>query len=260
MLWLINEKSYQTNELKQLKAAILSNNSEYQPCNVIPFLGDILVDNQEINLERKDVICFGSYEMRNTAIKQQWNPGVYDLESVSFKQQFKHWGSELLNFDALICAIPFAPTVKHDVFVRPADKKKMFPGQVISSEHFDEWKNKIVQIDSAFYEPKNQLIQISRVREISKEYRLWVVDGQIVASSQHKQNHQLVKEGSPKEVQRYVEKRLKTWMPAQAFVIDVCETPEGLKIIDINSINNSEFYGADIVDIVAAISKSFEFI
>jgi hypothetical protein len=43
------------------------------------------------------------------------------------------------------------------------------------------------------------------------------------------------------------------WQPLEAFVLDVCETQHGFRIVEINTINSAGFYAADIQNIVMAL-------
>ena len=43
------------------------------------------------------------------------------------------------------------------------------------------------------------------------------------------------------------------WQPARAWVLDVCETDEGMKIVEINTINSAGFYAANVTDLVLSI-------
>jgi hypothetical protein len=45
------------------------------------------------------------------------------------------------------------------------------------------------------------------------------------------------------------------WQPLEAFVLDVCETQNGFRIVEINTINSAGFYAADIQNIVLALEE-----
>ena len=46
-----------------------------------------------------------------------------------------------------------------------------------------------------------------------------------------------------------------TWQPHRAFVFDVCDTPNGLKIVEINTMNAAGFYAGNIQSIVLALEE-----
>jgi len=45
------------------------------------------------------------------------------------------------------------------------------------------------------------------------------------------------------------------WQPAEAFVIDIAKTYDGLKVIEINNFNSSGFYSCDVYKIVDSIER-----
>jgi hypothetical protein len=48
---------------------------------------------------------------------------------------------------------------------------------------------------------------------------------------------------------------IQTWRPAQAFVMDIADTPDGPKVIEINNINSSGFYACDPQSIIVALES-----
>lgn len=43
------------------------------------------------------------------------------------------------------------------------------------------------------------------------------------------------------------------WQPHRAFVIDVCDTPDGPRIVAINTISSAGFHAGDVQRLVAAL-------
>ena len=54
---------------------------------------------------------------------------------------------------------------------------------------------------------------------------------------------------------RFVMDAIADWQPHRAFVIDVCDTPDGPRIVEINTINAAGFYAGDVQRIVAALEE-----
>ena len=61
------------------------------------------------------------------------------------------------------------------------------------------------------------------------------------------------REGCPKHIDRFASKMINRWSPADAFVVDIADTAEGPKVIEINTINFAGFYKADVQKIIVAI-------
>ena len=45
------------------------------------------------------------------------------------------------------------------------------------------------------------------------------------------------------------------WVPDRAFVMDVAQTPDGFKIIEVNNISSSGFYACDLNKIIIGIES-----
>ena len=214
---------------------------------VVPFVGDIEPD---ISPEG-DVICIGSYSMRHIAHRKGWMPGVFDLEYFDFTEQLKAWGGNMLNHDAVIARF------QDVVFTDDADSK-VFPGKVMSADDFYEWQEKVCVLEEDFGDSltKDTLVQVCRVRPIYNEVRYWVVDGKIVTSSVYKVGDRVQYFANiDRWFDDYVTRMIAIEQPAWAFVIDVCETPDGMKIVEVNTINSCGFYAADIPKLVHALEQ-----
>lgn len=219
---------------------------------VIPFVGELL---PEPELDHKNVICFGSYSMRHTAKKNGWIPGVYDLESFDFNVQKEHWGSEMLNADATVMEFQHIEFTK-PTFLRPISDSKVFAGGVFDPVDFADWKEKVCVLEHDYGNSlsKDTLVQVCPIKKIYAEYRFWVVDGKVVTQSEYKRNGKVACfEHVAPFVVEYVEKMIAIWKPLPAFVIDVCETDQDMKIVEINTINASGFYAGDIQKLVIAL-------
>ena len=46
-----------------------------------------------------------------------------------------------------------------------------------------------------------------------------------------------------------------SWSPARAFVLDLCDTPDGIKIVEAGCINAAGFYAADMQLLLMAIEN-----
>jgi ATP-grasp domain, R2K clade family 3 len=54
-----------------------------------------------------------------------------------------------------------------------------------------------------------------------------------------------------------VNARVAEWQPHEAFVIDVCETSDGLRIVEINTLNAAGFYAGDVQKLALCLEESF---
>jgi hypothetical protein len=211
-----------------------------------------------------NVICMGSYSMRHIARKKGWYPGVFDLEPVNFNEQMKHWGSYMLNADAVVSRFADAKIVTGTAFLRPIEDSKVFAGKVFTDQELTDWQHSILTMGDDYGSSMNgdTLIQVCPVKEIYAEYRYWIVDRKIVTKSMYKR-------GGTVHYSSDVDKRFdnfvynlccsyrRDWQPHEAYVIDVCETPDGIKIVEINTLNAAGLYAANMTDLIMALEQKF---
>lgn len=223
---------------------------------VVPFIGQLEPD---IHPDGK-VVCMGSYAMRHLAKERGWTPGVWDLEPHNFMVQEDMWGQYMLNADCLVVEFHQVWEDK-PVFIRPIEDSKVFAGKIFNPEEFRDWQHRICELNehpNGTTIPPGTLVQVCPVKDIYCEYRFWIVKGKIVTSSLYKMGDRVFyQNGSPEEITEFIEKRVAEWQPDDAFVIDAADTPDGFKIVEINTLNSSGYYAADIQKLVMALEDNF---
>ena len=100
-------------------------------------------------------------------------------------------------------------------------------------------------------------LMLSTPVRILKEWRLWAVGGQIVTYSLYKEGRRVVYRHEIDDDALAFAQRMVDLNPdyAQAYVIDVCRTEEGLKLLETNCLNAAGFYAADLVKLASAIDE-----
>ena len=102
------------------------------------------------------------------------------------------------------------------------------------------------------------MVQVAPLTKIYAEYRYWIVDGKIVTKSMYKMGTRVIYSDQVNEaVDAYVQECVDIWQPLRAFVIDVCETPNGFRIVEINTMNAAGFYCADVAKLMFALEMAF---
>jgi hypothetical protein len=219
---------------------------------VVPFVGDLVPEPTPLS---DDVICIGSYTMRHYAKRRGWNPGVYDLEPHTFEFQRDHWGDAMLNADSEI--VPFGE-VRFDglKFVRPVNDAKAFAGQVFEWDEFYKWQHNVVELaeDTGNSLTAATLVQVSSPKTILQEVRCWVVEGRVVTASVYRRASRIIysSEVEPRFIQ-FAGDLASVWSPEKAFCLDVCDTPDGLRVVEINTINSAGFYAADMRKLITSL-------
>jgi len=257
MHWILQNNLFNEDAYKFLLDTLQKFNISHSIHKVIPFVGE-LVDPPE--LQTKNVICMGSYSLRHCAKKYEWTPGVFDLEPFNFQVQLSHWGNNMLNYDSAVSEFQHAEITDECAFVRPIEDSKVFAGTVFDKEDFYDWKRKVCVLEHDYGNSltKTTLVQVCSPKPIYSEHRFWIVKGHIVTSSTYKLGSKIVY--LPLVDQRfydYVNEMISIWQPHDAFVIDVCECSEGLKIVEINTLNSCGFYAADLQKLMIALEENF---
>lgn len=247
-------------------------NIPYSVHKVVPFVGDLI---PEPELDTDNVICMGSYSMRHIAKKKGWYPGVFDLEPYDFREQLKHWGTEMLNHDSVVSRFEDCNFDEEHMFLRPIHDSKSFAGRVFDKQEFYDWKRKVcvLEQDDGSSLDKDTLIQRCYPKTIYAEYRFWIVQQRVVTASLYKRGGRVIySDQIDPHVYRYVNQILKTkdqrtditlsmandgWAPQPAFVLDVAETDEGMKVVEINTLNSAGFYAGNMTDLVLHLESAF---
>lgn len=279
MHWIIQTDLFQEAGWRALVDTLERFNIPHSIHKVIPFVGEILPDANPDG----PVICIGAYSLRHLAKKKGWTPGVFDLEPFDFEIQKVHWGKHMLNYDAKVsrfedAVFPFysvcsahietdpnCNTCKigsyaDEMFIRPVLDSKSFAGSLFTAEDFYDWKRKIVVLEHDYGNTvdKDTVIQMCPLKTIYAEYRYWIVKGEIVTKSLYKRGDKVMYSSDvDPRFDDYVKDRIAEWQPLDAFVIDVCNTSQGIKIVEINTLNSSGFYAGDMQKLVIALEDAF---
>lgn len=255
MYWVMQRDIFKEDGWKSMVETLERFNLPHSVHSVVPFVGEIMPDVNPTG----NVICFGTYSLRHLAKRKNWFPGVFDLEPYDFTIQLQHWGDRMLNADSVVA--PFKEIVLNvPMFVRPANDTKYFAGKVFDPDEFHTWKIKVCVLEEDYGTSltKDTILQACSLKEIYTEHRYWIVDGKIVTKSQYKRGNKIeYKSDVDPMFDEFVCECIAIWQPLRAFVIDVCDTDQGLKIVEINTINSSGFYAGDMQKLVFALEDSF---
>ena len=258
MHWILQNNLFNEDAYGELLNTLKRFDIPHSIHKVIPFVGEITEPPQ---LDHSNVICMGSYSLRHATKKYGWNPGVFDLEPFDFTQQREKWGEHMLNYNSVISTFENASFAEEDMFIRPIHDSKVFAGQMMNRQDFTEWQTNVckLKLDYGNSLSNDTLIQVVPFKKIFMEVRVWVIKGEIITASLYKQGDKVVYQPYPldTELMNYAKARIAQWQPHDAFVIDVCYTEDGPKVVEINTINSCGFYAADIQKLVMGFEDAF---
>ena len=123
---------------------------------------------------------------------------------------------------------------------------------------FATWQRRVCDLNPDFETrlTPETLIQVCRPKLILAEYRYWIAGGEIATRSLYKRGARVVYSSEVDErIDGFVREAIADWQPHRAFVIDVCDTPDGPRIVEINTLNAAGFYAADVQRLVWALEE-----
>lgn len=214
----------------------------------------------DFKTDRKDVFPFGSIKLAYLSTEKSWYPGSFYGGNHDFSIYSQYYKDNLLNYDCNIQMLKEEITwLPNEMkFIRPCKDSKIITGAVFTKI---KWEDKLIQLENNPFFTKdkfNDLIQIGPVKKIYKEARIWIVDGKIVTSSYYRygDNVQWV-ENVEQEGLEFAQSMVDLYQVADAFVMDICLTPYGWKIVEINCINCSGFYKGDMQKVLIALENKY---
>ncbi|RFS24979.1 DUF4343 domain-containing protein [Chitinophaga silvatica] len=256
--WVVQENLTNIEYINDLQAACKKAGVTFQPIRVIPFSGQL----PDFDAGRKSIF-YGSTTLCNlVAANEQLKAGLFfDPESFSMENYFQQWGSYMLNYGATITDFKTLLLREEDpntlFFIRPVDDGKTFAGVVKRFADLTDWCEQLQHYNETRSIAESKIV-VGKPYEIEMEWRLWIVEGKVVASSRYRTYFKLTKEkGCPPSVKDFAEARCLEYMPYGAFVMDIGKAGDDLFIIECNCINAAGFYHGDINAIVSEVSRFF---
>lgn len=257
MKWIIEEFWNINNNSLRIESALRRLNIDYLIVNlssgirVIDKKSRVPLDNSDEIIEKfckdEEVIVYGSKKMEDLVYRLRIYPGMYKNDSFEYDYFVERLGNKMLNHDLKIGTIDELE-ITAETFIRPVDNSKLFTGQVVDEDSFGRLK--------VAHKGAKDPIMISSIKDILKEYRVFVVNGKVTAGSSYVINGKYnIERHLNEEVIDFVESIHKEFPISKAYVIDIAETNIGYKVIEYNNINTSGLYGGDELKIVQAIQS-----
>jgi hypothetical protein len=271
MFWVIDKNLYKERNYESLLNCVERLEIPHVVVKVVPDLGKIIpadfdthsyfgyiddIPDVEIDPNQLIMVC-GGISLSKVAIKNGWKPGSFNNENFDYvKWRNSPAGDFLLNRNVFVNTFRNIGTPDQEFFIRPCEDTKAFSGIVMKPEEFDKWRGEVLSVENDFHGglDGNTMVTIAALQKIYAEYRFFVVDGKIVTYSQYKLGDRVIHNADvDQRIIWFAAEMIQKWHPSRAFVIDVADTPDGLKIVEYNGLNSAGFYACDTSKIVAAI-------
>ncbi|WP_217991929.1 ATP-grasp domain-containing protein [Rhodobacter maris] len=143
--------------------------------------------------------------------------------------------------------------------MRPVADGKEQAGKVRPASEILEIARKVMTLDPeeiphGSLRPETRMMLTQPVR-ILTEWRIWVVAGEVVTFLLYKEGDRVTYRSEIDADALAFAQGLARLNPgyATAYVMDICRTESGLKLLETNCINAAGFYAADVMTLAAAI-------
>lgn len=256
-LWIVQNNLGSTGNYEAMQSHAQASNIPFLGVKIRPFTDDVPEDNTS-----GPVVVYGSCGMIRAARKTALARGIFDNdEGFKFKALKEGYRGALLNHDAVVWSVKdfcsqWRGGHSTKLFVRGNDDDKHIIGHVTTQTAFRE-----DIVNRPTISPDYEIV-ISKYREIYREFRCWCVDGQIVAASPYGgggnklDNYYWLSKATLGDAIGFAAEAVKVYQPHKIFVIDVCDSEDGLAIVELNGFNSAGFYEANIPKIMDAVNKS----
>lgn len=220
----------------------------------IPFVGELEFTNGN---PPSNSMIFGSVKTAQIAKKYNFNPGSFHNENHDYEIYSKHYRENLLNWTAKIQK--FADPVTDDYFFcRPTEDTKTFTGKVFTKKDWENFVHYSLTNGHTTSLNTETPIMVCKPTEIYQEVRCFVVKGEIITASFYKFGNRIqYQECLESDILDFAKEMVQTFSLADAFVIDVCRTPNGLKIVECGCINCAGFYNINIQKLLFTLNEQF---
>lgn len=259
-MWLVQAMGIDATNGDKVMASLKSKNIPFIPVGVMPFSTEV-TGLGGVELEAGKVMVYGSTKLVRLTKELGLSPGPsFDFLNFSVPLWQVNLPKAMLNQYATVVQI--RDVIRSNspcdaVFIRPAMDLKAFSGTVVKRD--ENWREFFENQFRTKDFDQNMLVAYSPVRNITKEWRVFIVDRQVVTASQYRSLGKL--DPSPvvpvevlKDAQFIAEHR---WLPHDNCVMDVALTDEGeFGIVEFNCINASGLYEADVDKLIDTLNST----
>jgi hypothetical protein len=263
MKWLIQNSGVTfaclDNNVAPLVEAIDKRGSTRHAIGVIPFT-DNIVGMDDIDVSGPTMF-YGSTRLVEIAGHLPIKPGVFFTHSWFDPQNWVGKRPDLLNESQSYITVGELRKnwITEPVFIKSVDPK-VLTGMVLESDNppisttisEKEWW----LIEYEHLKDEDRLV-ISPVQSIEREWRFFIVNGEIVTGSQYKHDGLLrIREPIAENVWKQVRRMAQEWLPSPNIVMDVALMADGsFKVVEFNCLNSSGFYASPIEPLLEAFER-----
>ncbi|MBL9049081.1 MAG: ATP-grasp domain-containing protein [Tabrizicola sp.] len=255
MQWILQ----QFEDTQKLADALDRLDISYSWHKVVPFIGKLMPE-PEVR-DPHAVVMFGSYTLWRYAEANGFYPGVFRIAPFVHERPWQPFmlngpDADFLHVSEIEAELP---DDGRNWFIRPVADSKELAGSVKTGADIRETARKVMALDAGDIPNgslrPDTLMMLSPPVRILKEWRIWIVNGVVVTYS-------LYKEGTRVTYRHEIDQDALVFAQtlaglnqdySPAYVMDICRTDEGLRLLETNCINAAGFYSADLLKLAATI-------
>ena len=190
------------------------------------------------------VLPYGSVQLarqlrESVALRQYMH---YDAAAFTHAAWLEHSRSDMLNGGGRLmgAGAVAAALANGPLHARPEFVDKAFHAAVFDA---DSWAD---VVRSRALSPDLQ-VWVAQTQTLGSEWRCWIVGGEVVEVSKYRHaGARAVEQESGARVWAEAMAHAAGWLPARCVVMDLAETPQGIRKVEFNPIHCSGWYAADV--------------
>lgn len=259
MRWVVQSNVYAEEGYDSLLQAIRDECHDLTTVKVVPFSAEIVSTEGALPAPDEPAIALGTYSLVRAGVALGWRPGAF-LDNLDFEVQRARWGERMLNHRASVHRFGDIPFQEQPFFLRPVHDTKAFTGFVCDWGYYSDWVEAIgkmgqeVPLTVGLGTP----VMVCPRVDIDSETRTWIIDGRVTTASGYKRG--TIKRYTPPRdvpdaITAFAQRCADLWCPNGAFVLDVADTHEGLRIVEVNNFNSAGFYLGDMGAVIRRLGE-----
>lgn len=232
---------------------------QFQGIKIIPFSDTVEFGFPPDFVAPKGLLIpYGSTSMIKMFAKSNLDKSGFFFDSENFRTSkwVKELGDAMLNHDAKVMPLSEASQLKSDkfYFMKPDNDLKDFTGSIVNANGIDKFYN---EVSAGGFTFKTDIpVVLSSLKNTGWEWRFFMMEDHIISCSSYKLKEQVnTTKGVSMQVKSFARDVSRVWRPDEIYVMDICETDNGLKVVEFNCFNGSGFYACDLNKIVEEVSE-----
>lgn len=259
--WLIDQYILKDYNKSDIESVFKKYHIQYEILSYRPFVDDItsqfnktenIIVYGSCSFVQKTKSYFGNYCNEKNLLFSSYIsnlnvPNDYFLNNDFVIVPFKRFKHATIEF--------FKMFNSKSLFIRPNSGMKVFTGFVINLDNYLYEFNSMKFLTGVC---DDTLIVVSSEKSIINEYRFIICGDKVIDGSMYNCGGELIKSRAhlPREAYTLAESVAKSiWTPDPIFTCDVAKTPNGFKIIELNSFSCAGWYACDPELIITEVSK-----